>query len=127
LRIGCPLALLVAAGLVGSVELATWYVAGRPLWLEGLDYYLFFGSFIGLPFGALALARARDWLAWTVAALLTVAVWAFIFYDTSRGQGVNFSLGLPILFSPLAIAGAGLAVAGMRNRIPWALERDPQD
>lgn len=114
-RIGCPLALIVTAILVAGIE---WLVFKRPLRADAGTIMMIL--FVGLPFGILALARARDSLAWLMAIGLTGALWAYIFYADQHST--NFMWGLGIIFMPVAITGASLAFAGMRGRIVWALE-----
>lgn len=117
-RLGCPLAIVVTTALVAATDAL---VPQRLVSSAGEA--LFVGAFVGLPFGALALARARDWLAWLVAVVLTIGFWAYIFLGPNPGS-TNFMSGLGMTMMPLAIAGASVAVAGMRGRIGWALEGD---
>lgn len=119
-RIGCPLALIIAALLVTAIE---WFGHGRPLRADAGTIWM--GAWIGLPFGLLALAGARDWLAWLVAFGLTIGLWAWIFY--ADRHSTDFMWGLGMMFMPVAIAGASLALAGMRGRIGWTHERADTD
>lgn len=112
-RVGCPLALIVAALLVTAIE---GFGYGRPLRADAGTIWM--GAWIGLPFGALALAGARDWLAWLVALGLTIGLWAYILYADRHSTDVMWGFG--VIFMPIAIAGSSLALAGMRGRIGWA-------
>ena len=121
-RIGCPLALLLTALSVVAVHS---FVYRRPL--DALEWrdFVFFGGFIGLPFAALAVARARDALAWLLAIGLIAADWTFA-WEASRGP-TDFTRNFAFMLTPLAIAGACLAIAGMRGRIAWAREGELTD
>ena len=81
---------------------------------------------IGLPFGVLAVARTRDWLAWLLALMLTAAVWGWYLHELSVRTGVNFLLGsVQLLVAPFLISGLALAMAGMRGNIPdWAVDAE---
>ena len=116
-RIGCPLALLLAAAV--AVALETLYF-GRPFRIEVWDSPFFF--LFGMPFAVLALARAHDWLAWLLAVGLTAGVWFGLAFGLGPRSSTDFMSGIPFTMAPLAIAGLCLAVAGMRGRIPWAHE-----
>jgi hypothetical protein len=118
-RLGCPLALLLAAAGGVSVEAL---VHGRPIRGDSWDSIIPFGLFVGFPFGVLALAKARDWLAWLLAAVLMAGLW--VSRDYMIESSTDFMSGIPFTMAPLAIAGLCLAVAGMRGRIPWAREGD---
>lgn len=114
LRFGCPLALLVAAA-AGAL------VYSRPIRADVWDSVLF-SAYVGFPFDALALAKARDWLAWLLAAGLMAGVWISLGYVIRSSTVVM--RGFAFMMAPLAIAGLCLAVAGMRGRIPWAREEE---
>jgi peptidoglycan/LPS O-acetylase OafA/YrhL len=119
-RLGCPLALVVTGMFVAALDAL---VYARTF---SADDWLFFGGFTGAPFALLALARARDWLAWLLAVALMAGLWTYFFY-ADRGS-TDFMWGFSMMFAPLVIAGLCLAIAGMRGRIPWALEKgDPAD
>lgn len=116
-RIGCPLALLLTALLAGA---ANYLLFRRPISAgDRFDLIILIG-FIGLPFAALAVARTRDVLAWLFAIALTAGIWVLAF--SPLWEGVEYSVGFFMWFTPPAIAGACLAIAGMRGRIPWAIE-----
>jgi hypothetical protein len=123
LRLGCPLALLLAAALTAAVETLAY---GRTFQTGEWQSFLLLAAFIGLPFGVLALACVRDLLAWLIALALTIGLWAYMAH-ADRGS-TDFVWGFAVLLAPLTIAGLCLAVAGMRGRIAWATEgaRKPQ-
>jgi len=122
MRLGCALALLVTAACVGLFLLGLSAVNDRPVGARDFSFLEF--AVIGFPFAMLALAQAREWLAWLVAVALTAAVWGWLLYEISLHRGANFAAGPILMIAPILIAGFSLAVAGLRGRIPWALDRD---
>jgi hypothetical protein len=121
LRIGCPLALAVTATVVLAVSAAQALLTERTFELA-LDPISIAAA--ASPFLLLALAGVRDWLAWTVALALTGAVWAWLLYEVSRGEGAIIGLGFLLwLLPPIVISGAALVTAGLRGRIAWAADR----
>ncbi|HEX8363733.1 MAG TPA: hypothetical protein VF603_00440 [Allosphingosinicella sp.] len=125
-RFGCALALAVAASFVIAVAAGHSYISALPFLHHDWGYYLAELCLIAVPFGALAVARTRDWLAWAVAVFLTAAVWGWHLHDLSRQTGVNIGLGIiMMLVAPLLISGFSVAIAGMRGKIPdWGQEPD---
>ena len=112
-------AVCVGAGLISR----------RGFQIEDWDFYLFQLVIIGVPFGVLAVARTRDWLAWLLAVILTAAVWGYYLYDLSRHEGVNFLLGpIMVLLAPITISGFSLVTAGMRRMIPdWGVDEEARE
>lgn len=100
LHLGCPLALLLAAA-GGVAEEAL--VHGRPFRGDAWDSVVPLGLFVGFPFGVLALAKARDWLAWLLAAGLMAGLW--VSRDYVIESSTDFTSGIPFTMAPLAIAG----------------------
>ena len=121
-RIGCPLALVLTAALIAGLQIL---VIDRPFRAGGLWADPLFVGLIGLPFAALAVAKARDLVAWLIAVGLTAAAWTWVLYP--RGVGVNFGLALFIWLPPLVITPACLSIAGMRGRIAWAREGEASE
>ena len=120
-RLGCPLALLLAVAGALIVEALAY---DHPFRVDVWDRIVPLGLFVGFPFGILALAKARDWLAWLLAAMLMAAVWLSRNYVIE--SSTDFMSGIPFTMAPLAIAGLCLAVAGMRGGIPWAVEDEEE-
>jgi hypothetical protein len=120
-RLGCPLALALAVGGAVIVEAL---VYGRPFYVDFWDRIVPLGLFTGFPFGVLALAKARDWVAWLLAAGLMAVVW--LSSDYMIESSTDFMSGIPFTMAPLAVAGLCLAVAGMRGRIGWGSEGDEE-
>ena len=122
-RWGCPLALAISIGLVILYETVWAWVVGHGRRLDEWGFYAFLVVQMGLPFMVLAVAGTRDLLAWTMAFVLTAALWGYGLFDLTRTTGVNFLLGFVLLLSPLVIAASSLVIAGIRGRIPeWGLE-----
>jgi hypothetical protein len=122
-RIGCPFALAITALVILAVSSARSWLLERGL--EAGLFHPIFSAGVAAPFAILALAGARDRLAWTVALLLEAALWSWMLYDLSLGEGANVGLGFLALFvAPLVISGIALATAGVRGRIAWG--EDPR-
>jgi hypothetical protein len=121
-RVGCPLALLLGVALVAAVQ----WLAGQPYRPDEWGKHAWDAAWAGAPFAMLALAKARDWLAWTAGIVLNGVLLAYLAYDLSQHHGANMNFGLNLLlaFLPLAFAVACLSIAGMRGRIAWAHEGD---
>jgi hypothetical protein len=123
-KIGCPFALLLTAAIIAAVEAGRSFVLDRPWSLPTWDLLTFLT--VGAPFGVLAIARTRDWLAWSLALALTAALWGWFLYDLTLHNGVNFAFGpIQLFLAPLIISGFALVAAGLRGTIPdWGVEPD---
>jgi hypothetical protein len=123
LRIGGPLALAISFLLVLIVTVALAQVNRRGMSVGEWDPITL--AALAAPFALLALAGVRDWAAWTIAIAATGAVWAWVVYDVSLHEGVNFAFPLVVwLAAPLLISGASLTAAGIRGHIAWAHDED---
>jgi hypothetical protein len=122
-RLGCPLALILAGSLVVAFEGALAWTRGRPIELGPWDYFAWNLATMGAPFLVLALARTSDRLAWLLAVLLTVGLYAYVLYDLSFHRGAHPVFGfLVMIVAPIVISGLCLIVAGLRGRVPWAMK-----
>lgn len=128
-RLGCPLAILLAAAFVLACAIRIASVHDRAIELD--DFQLIQFLAIGAPFAALAIVRTRDWLAWLVGIALTGAGWGWFLYRIRLGEGVDFLIVWLILLAPF-IAALSVITAGVRGQIPdWGQETgeplsDPQ-
>jgi hypothetical protein len=123
-RIGCPFALVLTSVIIAAVEAARAHILERPWSLGTWDLATFVT--VAAPFGILAVARTRDWVAWFLALTSTAALWGWFLYDLTLHNGFNFAFGpVQMFLAPLLISGFCLSIAGVRGNIPdWGVDSE---
>lgn len=98
-RVGCIVALAIF--MAPLVVVAAW-PDGLVL-SEEWFFLLLLGLMLALPFGYLALDGTRDWLPWSVATLLSVICWGFLFRFGGPGPGAALiSVAIPLIVTAAA-------------------------